>query len=444
MNPKLLLNLDKVLFNCIELKKITNRILKNKKVKLFYAVKANYLKEVRDLILKEGYGAEVLSEYELDLLEYETPVVINGHAKSHTLLLRGLERMNSQIIVESVDEINRICSIYRREKFSRPINIGIRIPYLSSRIGFQIDDIYLLKKLTDENEFLNIDMLHFHSGWNNHNDDSYKEQLILIADIHNILKKEGIKVTKWNIGGSYCEHSQDKNQLPRRLKMLNSILPIEVETVYLEPGRFLVGDAGELHTTVISDDRGEYLINSSTYGYWLSGATSNLELIKKNGFKSKINVNNESNTVISGIWPSDNDCIKVDNVEISVGDIIVFHNMGAYLNGSMTNIAFDFDFNYTIIHKIYNLWKLANEEEKKVLVKFWDFKSNIFKKIPKRKNELILILNLISNLIDHDTKVTESKLNELLSLYFKDFATIRREMVENNILINTGGIYERK
>jgi diaminopimelate decarboxylase len=446
MNPTLIMNLDNVLLNCLTFKKITTRILKNKNVRSYYAVKANYLKEVRNLIFNEGYGGEILSEYELDLVDLTVPLIINGHVKSDLLLNKGLERNDAQIIVESINEIERLCCLYKLKNYKKPINIGIRLPYQSSRIGFNIGELYLLKKIIDCNNFLNIDMLHFHSGWNNRDDVIYREHLDFMLKYHNILKGYGIKITKWNVGGSFCEYSSDKSQLSRRIKMVNNIIPSDVSSIYLEPGRFLVGDAGILQANVIDVDNKGCTLDSATYGYLLSGASPCLVLIKNdiNKTKTNINISAKSDYIISGIWPSENDMILVDKTDIFVGDQIVFNNMGAYLDGSMTNISFDFNFNYLIKKKLYDLWSLANEEEKNILVKFWDFESSLFKKIPRTQSVINSILSLMSKTIEKHRLYNEIELSEHLSSYFMDFATIRREMVENKFLVNDGGIFERK
>lgn len=444
MEPLLEIDLDKVFFNCSQLKKITKSILRDKEIKLYYAIKANYKEIVRELILNEGYGAEVLSEYELDLIKSNVPIVANGHVKSDKFLEKILERESTQLVIESIDEIENICKIYKKKKLKKNINIGVRIPFKGSRIGFDINKLYLLKDIKEKNEFLNIDMLHFHMGWNNNDNNSYKEQLELINNIHNMLQEYGIKITKWDIGGSYCEYSVDKGQLPSRMKILKSIIPDDVQEVYLEPGRFLIGDAGTLYSNVINTEGNECTVNSATYGYLLSGATPSIYHMNKYGDIIKLNIEKKSEYIICGIWPSDNDCIPIKKENINIKDKILFRNMGAYLDGNMNNISFDFGFNYKITQKIYPLFRVANEEERVILFKFWDFNNSKFKKIPKSKDMLISIINLIVKSIVEIKVYTEIELNKLLSKYFDDFATIRREMVEKGKLFKVGDNYERK
>ena len=444
MNPLLKIDLDRVFFNCRELKRITKSILKDKDINLYYAIKANYNKMVRNLILDEGYGAEILSEYELDLIKPDIPVLINGHVKSDIFLEKALNRSNVQIIVESINEIENICKIYESKKLNKSIDIGIRIPFIRSRIGFNINEINILNEINDKYKFLNIDMLHFHAGWNNTDNSIYEEQLKLIFDIHNLLKNNGIKITKWNIGGSYCEYSSDKSQLHTRIKLLKSIIPNEVGKVYLEPGRFLVGDAGTLYSAVVNINDSECTINSATYGYLLSGATPSIYYVDRENNSMKIDIEENSKFKLCGIWPSDNDCIHMKEININMGDTIVFRNMGAYLDDSMKNISFDFNFDYKVIKKVYPLFKIASDEEKVVLLKFWDFNNRIFKKIPKSQGMLMSIISLILRIVITEKKYTEIELNKLLSDYFEDFATIRREMVEKKLLYKVGDSYERK
>ena len=79
--------------------------------------------------------------------------------------------------------------------------------------------------------------------------------------------------------------------------------------------------------------------------------------------------------------------------------------------------------------------------ERKVLRDF--VKDNRLVAIPSSHKKKIVILRWLTTLIPTDAQLSEREISELLKAYHPDFATLRRELVDNSFLRRERGVYWR-
>lgn len=451
MNPVLKFDLDRLILNCNTFKRSTSNEFRNKTVKIFYAVKANADNQVTSTIFNEGIGAEVLALRELTSIPEHVDVVVNGHCKSKELIEASIKRRNCLLIIEGFRELELVKEFLERDTDIQA-RIGLRIAVSDgSRIGFQLEDLNEICEAMINEPRIALNTLHFHAGWNIKDVDVVRSILKRMKDVHEFLRSKGIHISCWNFGGSFAEPLSFPEQLQARLRIYRESLPDEILEVIFEPGRYLVGDCGRLEAEVVEVRKGQIILNAATYGYLLSGATPRMKYINANETIEQdllLSEDTEDNTLISGVWPSENDYLKVtyQSRPFNPGDRIVFENMGAYLVSSFRSLSHEDLLSYRYEGTFLPLWKQANASQKVILLKFWNFNKKKFNSLPKRLNELRMMLDLIVSVFDVNKTYPEKELNSILLNYHNDFCTLRRDLVEQNLLNRSGGsqvFYER-
>lgn len=431
MESRLIFDKNILVKNILRFKKMTKTILSGKEINIFYAIKANNCSEVLDVVFACGVGAEVLSNLELKSIPEYVPIQVNGHQKSGELLIESCKRASCTINIESISELKQIAKIEKQKL----IDIAVRIKINeNARIGMSEQEIYELVNYIKNFSNINLVGLHFHAGWNLKCNEEYEAIIKRMLSIHEQIVKRGIQITSWNMGGSFTEPSSAPSQLKERLLIIKKYLPKEVTNVCFEPGRYFVGDAGKLYAEVKEKRGNETIINCSTYGHRLSGATPSMGYISSiNGTKRDMEISEKDKGMrISGIWPSENDYIEVkDEGEISEGDTIVFNNMGAYLEGTYSTLWNETIKGYVFEGELYELVRNLENEEKYVICKYYQQGEMT---IPQNKSERQVVLGALKNIFSTERWYTEQEVNALLAKYNQDYCLLRREMVVNSFL----------
>lgn len=445
--PELILDTDQMIQNILRFKKITKSILKDKKVNLFYAVKANNSKEVLEIIFDNGLGAEVLSLMEMDIIPDNILIQVNGHLKSDELLMKACKRDNCTINLESICELNEILKI----KPNKIIDLGIRLKVnQEQRIGFLDSDIPELIRIVQSNPNMRLTNLHVHAGWNLIDNAAYESMLQKMLKVHNQLKSNGITICCWNLGGSFSEHISYPGQLRERLKIISHYIPEDVTTICFEPGRYLVGDAGKLIATVEEIRGKEVIINTSTYGYMLTAGTPRIEHVDAESLNTEILDFStiEKGICVSGIWPSENDYmyLSTPQMPINVGDKIIFYNMGAYIDGTFSTLFHEKILSYEFYGNLAILSKNLSDSEKNILCKYYK-KGTL--NIPQNSKERVIVLSIIALQFKIGIQYSENDINKTLKKFHPDYCFVRRELIVNSFFEryykgNGEMVYERK
>lgn len=193
-------------------------------------------------------------------------IVFSGVGKSPGELRAGVRAGLGHLNVESREELDRLAAIAADER--RSVSVGIRVnpdvttethPYISTgrsgiKFGVPIDQVAGAASLIAAHPRLELTTLAMHLGSQLVDTAPFQQGIARLLELAGSLRAGGTTTLKvLDIGGGLGirygdEHSMD----PRRFA--EAVVPLLAPTgytVYLEPGRFLVGGAGVLLTEVL-------------------------------------------------------------------------------------------------------------------------------------------------------------------------------------------------
>ncbi|HEU5311648.1 MAG TPA: diaminopimelate decarboxylase [Candidatus Eisenbacteria bacterium] len=238
--------------------------------RICYAVKANanlaVLRVLRDL----GAGADIVSGGELRraLAAGFDPrtIVFSGVGKTREELNEACDQGIDQINIESLEELSAVEAI--AEGRSAQVRVGIRVnpsvtvdthPFISTgtaaaKFGIPADQVVETARRIGDHPGLVLTGIAMHLGSQLLDAEPYRAGAQRLAEIVGAIRSLGIKtIESVDVGGGLGIRYRDERPLgPSRLAeaILPVIAPLGV-SLHLEPGRFLVGAAGLLLTTVL-------------------------------------------------------------------------------------------------------------------------------------------------------------------------------------------------
>jgi len=238
-----------------------------------YASKAFLTSALVKIIDQEGLHLDVVSGGELYIaLNAGFPanrIIMHGNNKSDEELTIAVEKGVGRIVVDNIDELNRLSAICHAYNKVAPILFritpgvkGITHDYIStgqkdSKFGISLDPLIILPiiKSAIDNPHIDLKGFHFHVGSQLFDHNAHiaatEVALSLIADI---FKKEGYVINELNVGGGFGIH-YTKGDAPKSIAyFMDAIMStitktchaygIEKPSVFIEPGRFIVGESG--------------------------------------------------------------------------------------------------------------------------------------------------------------------------------------------------------
>ena len=245
------------------------------KISIYFAVKANSNLSIIKTLAKEGAGADVVSlgEFKRCLLAGVDPkkIVFSGVGKTTEEIVEALNNDIFQINVESEAELININEIAK--SLGKVATIGLRVnPDVDAKthekittgkkenkFGIDLKDapIFFSKASTLSN--VSMKSLAVHIGSQLLELSPYKSAYEKIAEMTRYLRSTGHEISHLDLGGGLGIPYSDES-----LVDLNAYNQIISETVgdldcklSIEPGRYLVGEAGILITRVIYIKQGE-------------------------------------------------------------------------------------------------------------------------------------------------------------------------------------------
>ena len=239
-----------------------------------YACKANSNLAVLRVLQKQGAGADIVSGGELmrALRAKIAPgkIVYSGVGKSDTELEYAIAHNIFQINVESAPELETISRIAKKRK--KTVNVSIRVnPNVDAKthakittgkkenkFGIDIADAPALYARAKKLPGVNACGVAVHIGSQLTNLAPFKRAYAIVAGLVRTLRKQGHDITRVDLGGGLGIAYKDETppDLDAYAKIIkDNILPLGVHVV-LEPGRYIVGDAGVLLTRVVSVKHG--------------------------------------------------------------------------------------------------------------------------------------------------------------------------------------------
>lgn len=328
----------------------------------FYSAKTNPNTHIIQTLLAAGCGIDAASAGEVRLAERlgatADKISYSAPGKTDDDIRYALFR--SHLIADSVNELSRIDKI--AEEMGKTAEIGIRInPAFgmdtaeggASQFGIDYELLESLPNLPHTK----ITSLHTHIqsqnlGWETL--ARYYENVFLLAKD---LKNRGFAVTRVNFGSGCgivydesCQSPLDMKALKSAVEKLTAQYGGEFSELIIEPGRYLVGNAGVFRTRIIDKkvSRGKtYLIASGGMNGFLRPAAANIAKLYgpvNRGAEPLISCENpcrisvlnnsaEKETVtVTGNLCSGFDVFARDIAlpKADVGDYIEFSNAGSY------------------------------------------------------------------------------------------------------------------
>jgi len=333
------------------------KVFSNCRVELFFAVKANTALGILKIIKEKGVGAEVVSPGELF-------ISLKAGFKPSKILYNNIARKKDEVIYS----IKRGVVFYNFEaldqallleecakKLRRKIKIFVRInpgifsnthPHLAtgspmSKFGIPMNELKNVVNLVRRYRFVELVGIHSHIGSQILTPVPFVMALKKVEEAIQFFNNNGIKIGYINLGGGfgipYHPDERELNFVPIARAYENISKRYQLKT-FLEPGRFIVGNAGYIATTIISVKKRKgtnlYIIDAGMTENprpALYGAYHHIEsLFKKNG--------KQRETRIAGPLCENTDEFGIYKLSpLNIRDMLIIYNCGAYTRTMASN-----------------------------------------------------------------------------------------------------------
>lgn len=240
-----------------------------------YSVKANSALAILKLLDQNGAGFDIVSGGELERIlrvnkEAAQRVVFSGVGKTAAEIDLALRSGILIFNVESAGELDLLAE--RAGKLRKRARIALRVnpdvfaethPYISTglrehKFGIDIRQARAVYKLVAKQKFLDPCGVSVHIGSQIRSTDPFGAAADRVAQLIHDLRADGLPINSVDVGGGlgieyHSDHSFNPEEKIRQYAtaMLKALRPIENLQLLLEPGRFIVAQAGALVTRVL-------------------------------------------------------------------------------------------------------------------------------------------------------------------------------------------------
>lgn len=241
-----------------------------------YSVKANGNLGLLSLLSSLGSGADIVSGGELFRARRAgippDRIVFAGVGKTRAELTAALEEGIYSFNVESEGELEVLAQVAdvvgRQAPFAIRVNLDILAPtphhytrtgHAKVKFGVPVPSAMDLYRRAAGDPRLLIRGIDVHIGSQIVEPEPYRRALEGVLEVVDALEAEGISLEFIDLGGGYGVEYQGEERMDE-VGLAESLLPLLRERPYrfiLEPGRFLVGEAGLLLTRVLYVKRTE-------------------------------------------------------------------------------------------------------------------------------------------------------------------------------------------
>ncbi|EAK0443104.1 diaminopimelate decarboxylase [Campylobacter lari] len=322
---------------------------KARKSQIFYAVKANSNLSVLKLLVSLDSGFDCVSAGEiyraLKAGAKNYKIIFSGVGKSADELKYALEQNILYVNLESYEEMLLLEQIAKEsQKIAR---ISIRVnpnvdakthPYISTglhenKFGVDIESAKKMYIYAKNSQFLDPVGVHFHIGSQILDISSIHEASVIVAKLVKELLALKINIKFFDIGGGLgvCyKDEQEPNLYDYAQGILASLQGLDV-CIGMEPGRFLVANAGEFITKVLYEkfnDKKRFVIVDGAMNDLLRpslySAYHEVKLLSENKEESLCDI-------VGGVCES-GDFLAKDRklAKTKAGDLIIVKSAGAY------------------------------------------------------------------------------------------------------------------
>lgn len=269
--PLYVLSEEKIRDRCKEIRK--DFLDKYSNTKAAYASKAFLTMTMCKIIESEGLGLDVVSGGELyTAIKADFPmhkVMFHGNNKNYYEIKMAVENDVGRIVVDNLDEIDIIEEV--ATKINKIVKILIRVApgvegnthkYIitgqrDSKFGIPLDKGIINEAVLKALNSKHIDIMgfHFHIGSNLFEKSSYISAITTVMKLYKRLKDDlGFVAKELNTGGGFgIYYTKDDCVKPLKyftdsiIKTVNNCcndLALDKPTVIIEPGRWIIGEAG--------------------------------------------------------------------------------------------------------------------------------------------------------------------------------------------------------
>jgi diaminopimelate decarboxylase len=245
-----------------------------------YSIKTNGNLHIARLMVEWGAGCDVTSGGELyRALKAGCPankIVFAGAGKTDAEIRMALENNVFLFNVESEGELSAIAEIAK--SMGRVANVALRVnPDLPPKthaktdtsvkgvkFGLDIDTVLEFAEKVVKNPHVKVVGLHMHLGSPILTVEPYRQGIDKGLVLIDKLRAQGHQITLWNMGGGFGIHYRKNEALPASAFAEVLVPGIQKASckLVLEPGRFIVGNAGLLVSRVIytKDSGGKHFV----------------------------------------------------------------------------------------------------------------------------------------------------------------------------------------
>lgn len=235
-----------------------------------YALKANSSKAVAGVLAKAGAGADIVSGGELKraLAAGFVPskIVFSGVGKTEEEMALGLRAGVKAFNVESAEELEALARVAGRLKKRAPVSIRLNPdinakthPHITTgraenKFGVETKEALALYRKASRDRRLRVAGVQCHIGSQITDIGPYKRAAGAVAALAARLKAQGIPLEFADLGGGLGISYKDETPLDPRLlarTLEDAFRGLPELDLLVEPGRYLVADAGLLLTRVL-------------------------------------------------------------------------------------------------------------------------------------------------------------------------------------------------
>ena len=324
--------------------------LKSRQHLVCYAVKANSNLAILNTLARLGSGFDIVSLGELKrvLAAGGKPesIVFSGVGKKEKEMIAALEANIRCFNVESVSELERLAKVAASLGVVAPVSLRINPdvdakthPYISTglkenKFGIGMQDAMQAYRRAAELESINVQGIDCHIGSQLTELDPYQDAVKLLIDMVDSLEEEGIPISHIDVGGGQGIRYSDTDTTLNVKAWADAIIDIigtrDLE-ILVEPGRYIVGQAGVLLTRV------EYLKTNEDRHFAVVDAAMN-DLIRPalysawQAIETVESLPRECNSydVVGPVCESADFLGKQRELAIAEGDLLCIHSAGAY------------------------------------------------------------------------------------------------------------------
>jgi len=240
------------------------KVFINDNFEFFYAVKANFNDKILSIVKDNGFGADVVSGWELEkaIKCGFKKISFSGVGKTDDEIICAIKNRIYFINIESFEEFERIRYFSQKMKIKTSISVRINPnvninshgyittakKYSKFGVDFKTaDDIYTL---ASKSSYIEIKAIHFHLGSQIFSAKPYNIALKKIINFLDNLKEKGIFIKTIDIGGGWG--TKEGREAEGHRKLYNILKPYcDKYRFILEPGRSIVAFCGVLVTKVL-------------------------------------------------------------------------------------------------------------------------------------------------------------------------------------------------